>query len=69
MRQTDLAGGDPTNYHSLFGKHLALDDIVQVYPGHDYGATPTSTIGNERQTNYVLVPRTLQEFMDFMAQP
>jgi hydroxyacylglutathione hydrolase len=68
--RTDLPGGSATAlYHSLFQKLLTLDDGVEVYPGHDYGSKPQSTIGEEKQTNYVLKPRTLREFIEFMQAP
>lgn len=68
--RTDLPGGSPRQlYQSLFGKILKLPDAVEVYPGHDYGATPSSTVGYERQNNYVLKPRTESEFVEFMSQP
>ena len=38
-------------FHSLFQVILALDDAVEVYPGHHYGPTPFSTIGHERAHN------------------
>ncbi len=68
--RTDLPGGNAKNlYNSLFNKILTLNDNIEVYPGHDYGNKPSSTIGIERKTNYVLQPRTLQEFLEFMSQP
>jgi hypothetical protein len=42
---------------------------VEIYPGHDYGRRPHSTIGYERENNYVLKPRTRDEFIRFMAEP
>ncbi|MEM1539370.1 MAG: MBL fold metallo-hydrolase [Candidatus Bathyarchaeia archaeon] len=68
--RTDLPGGSPKDmYNSLFNKILKLDDKVEVYPGHDYGAHPHSTIGEEKRTNYTLAQRTLKEFIEFMSQP
>jgi hydroxyacylglutathione hydrolase len=68
--RTDLPGGNAKSlYDSLFNKLLKLDDSVEVYPGHDYGKTPSSTIGEERRTNYVLQPRNVGEFVEFMRQP
>jgi len=68
--RTDLAGGSAEDmYHSLFDKLAKLDDKTEVYPGHDYGPKPHSTIGDEKRTNYVLEKRTLDEFVGFMAQP
>lgn len=68
--RTDLPGGNAEEmYNSLFNKLLKLDDEIEVYPGHDYGAYPYSTIGKERKTNYTLEKRTLEEFIEFMKQP
>ena len=68
--RTDLPGGDSTSmYDSLFNKVLMLEDNVKVYPGHDYGSKPYSTIGEERVSNYTLKPRSLGEFVSFMKTP
>ncbi len=68
--RTDMAGGDPKDlYDSLFGKILALPDEVEVFPGHDYGVLPSSSVGRERKNNYVLKPRSKQDFVDFMNKP
>ncbi len=68
--RTDLAGGNPSDmYHNLFNKILRMEDSIEVYPGHDYGSKPSSTIGYERQNNYALKPRSLDEFVRFMAEP
>ena len=68
--RTDLPGGDSGSmYDSLFNKLLTLNDEVEVYPGHDYGPKPGSTIGEERRSNYTLQPRSLDEFVEFMRQP
>jgi glyoxylase-like metal-dependent hydrolase (beta-lactamase superfamily II) len=67
--RTDLPGSSPEDmYHSLH-KLIELDDDVEVYPGHDYGVKPYSTIGFEKRTNYTLENRTLEEFIEFMSQP
>jgi glyoxylase-like metal-dependent hydrolase (beta-lactamase superfamily II) len=68
--RTDLPGGNSRSlYDSLFNKLMKLSDDVEVYPGHDYGAKPCSTIGEEKQSNYVLQPRTVEKFVEFMRQP
>jgi hydroxyacylglutathione hydrolase len=68
--RTDMPGGNSKSmYHSLFHKIIKLNDDVEVYPGHDYGPKPSSTIGEEKQSNYTLKPRSLAEFIDFMNQP
>ncbi len=68
--RTDLHGGKSEElYHSLFNKLLKLDENVEVYPGHDYGSKTSSTIGEEKRTNYTLKKRTLKEFVEFMREP
>jgi len=68
--RTDLPGGNSKNmYDSLFHKILKLSNNVEVYPGHDYGSKPYSTIGEEKRSNYTLEPRSLPEFIEFMNQP
>ena len=68
--RTDLPGGNSKSmYDSLFHKILKLNDNIEVYPGHDYGPKPSSTIGEERRSNYTLEPRSLAEFIEFMNQP
>jgi glyoxylase-like metal-dependent hydrolase (beta-lactamase superfamily II) len=68
--RTDLPGGNSrVMYDSLFNKLMKLNDTVEVYPGHDYGSNPSSTIGDEKLSNYTLKPRNLTEFIEFMRQP
>jgi hydroxyacylglutathione hydrolase len=68
--RTDMPGGNSKSmYNSLFHKLLKLNDDVEVYPGHDYGPKPSSSIGEERRSNYTLEPRSLSEFIKFMSQP
>ncbi|HXV46903.1 MAG TPA: MBL fold metallo-hydrolase [Nitrososphaera sp.] len=63
----DLPGSDPAEmYDSLFELLSKLDEKMVIYPGHNYGPTPTSTIGREKKTNYVLQPRSKQEFLEFI---
>ena len=65
--RVDLPGGSASElYDSLFGKLVKLDDRIEVYPGHDYGSKPFSTLGDEKKTNHVLKPRTKEEFLQFM---
>jgi len=68
--RTDLPGGNVRDmYVSLLQRIAKLDDTIEVYPGHDYGPFPNSTIGKEKQTNYTLQNRTLEQFIQFMRTP
>ena len=50
-------------FHSLFQVILQLDDAIEVYPGHDYGDKPFSTVGHERTTNPFLQRTQFDDFM------
>ena len=66
--RTDLPGSDPAAmYNSLINVVSKLDDQLVVYPGHNYGQTETSTIGREKKTNYVMQPRSKQEFLELIG--
>ncbi len=50
--RTDLPGGSLSDLiASLEAKIMPLPDDTRVWPGHDYGDTPTSTLGQEKETN------------------
>jgi hydroxyacylglutathione hydrolase len=66
--RVDLPGSDAKEmYYSLFGKLAKLDEKLILYPGHNYGSTSTSTIGHEKKTNYVLQPKSKEEFLEFIG--
>ena len=67
--RVDLPGGSAKElYHSLHDILAKLDDDLILYSGHNYGSTPSSTIGNEKQTNFVMQKRTEEEFVELMGQ-
>ena len=47
----DLSQSDPVAMAGSLRTLTALHEDTIVWPGHDYGRTPTSTIGREKQTN------------------
>lgn len=50
--RTDLPGGSERILLESIQKRLyTLHDDVVVWPGHDYGSLPSSTIGREKATN------------------
>lgn len=50
--RTDLPGGSwQTMYSAIKTKLFTLPDETKVMPGHNYGRTPTSTIGHEKKYN------------------
>lgn len=60
---TDLGDGAKAEYHSLHEKLLTLPDETRVFPGHDYGVAPQSTIGKERETNPFLIQPDFEAFV------
>ncbi len=60
----DLPGSDPkAMYDSLYNVLMKLPDSTMVYCGHDYGETPTGTIGGLKKTNPYLQCSSLDEFL------
>jgi hydroxyacylglutathione hydrolase len=50
--RTDFPGGSwPIMYSSIQEKLFTLPEETKVLPGHNYGSTPTSTIGHEKKYN------------------
>jgi glyoxylase-like metal-dependent hydrolase (beta-lactamase superfamily II)/rhodanese-related sulfurtransferase len=65
--RTDLPSGDPEAlYDSLFGRLLALDPALLVYPAHDYKGRSHSTIGAEIESNPRLQQRDRAAFVQMM---
>ena len=53
--RVDLPGGDAEEMYRTLTQRLAtLPDDVVLFPGHDYGERPTSTLGAERRENVYL---------------
>jgi glyoxylase-like metal-dependent hydrolase (beta-lactamase superfamily II) len=62
--RVDLPGGDREQMlESLTKRLLAFPDHVVLYPGHDYGRTPTSTLGQERKTNVYMRMNSVEDWL------
>lgn len=67
-------GGTPseadsrTEWDSLQRLLAAVPDEATVWPGHDYGIRPSSTIGLERKTNPFLLCRDVEAFIRLKAE-
>ena len=63
-------------YHSLHERLLTLPDATRVFPAHGAGSAcgknlsteTSSTIGEQRRTNYALAPMTEAEFVEAVTQ-
>jgi glyoxylase-like metal-dependent hydrolase (beta-lactamase superfamily II) len=66
--RVDLPGSDPGEmYRTLRERLAALPDETDLYPGHDYGARPTSTLGEERAHNAYLKFPDLESWLAEMG--
>lgn len=66
--RVDLPGSDPREmYRSLRERLAGLPDDTAVYPGHDYGPRPASTLGEERRANPYLNFASLESWLREMG--
>ncbi|WP_020677217.1 hydroxyacylglutathione hydrolase family protein [Geopsychrobacter electrodiphilus] len=52
--RADLPGSDVNKLYDSLQRIKLLDGALKVYPGHNYGARPISTIADERRENNFL---------------
>jgi hydroxyacylglutathione hydrolase len=62
--RTDLPGGHRPTLGGSIRRLMALPDETVVWPGHDYGPTPNSTIGWEKRHNV-----NAKEYGYYVADP
>jgi glyoxylase-like metal-dependent hydrolase (beta-lactamase superfamily II) len=60
--RTDFPGGDTAQLWKSLQRLAALSEETRVYPGHNYGSTPTSTMGRELLENPYLRCASFEEF-------
>ncbi len=60
---TDYGSGAKQQYESLHRKLLVLDDSVKIYPGHDCGVKPSSTMEEEKRSNPFLLQSSFEDFV------
>jgi len=60
-------GSDPRQQWDSLQRLLKLDPATEVWPGHDYGVTPSSTIGREAACNPFLLCKTFEDFVYLKA--
>ncbi len=66
--RTDFQGSEPADMFASIQKLKALPDHLTVYPGHHYGPTPTSTIGEQKRHNPFWQIPSLEAFLA-LSQP
>ena len=65
--RTDLPGGDSVKLFESLQKLKKLSDETEVYPGHDYGDIPFSTIGNEKKNNPYFRCGSKEQFLNLLG--
>lgn len=60
--RADLPGGDSRTLYVSMQMYRGLDDDITIYPGHNYGKKPFSTLRHEKKTNPALLAESLEEF-------
>jgi hydroxyacylglutathione hydrolase len=66
----DLAGGDPEQMFQSLKRVCELPDDVRLFPGHDYGDVPISSIARERERNpYFQKLASLTDFVAYRMRP
>ena len=66
----DLAGGDPEQMFQSLNRVASLPGEVRLYPGHDYGDVPVSSIAREREQNpYFQKLSSLTDFLAWRMRP
>lgn len=61
--RADLAGSDPAALYASLRRLASFSPPTLVYPGHDYGPQPVSSIGFELAHNPYLQCADLQQFL------
>jgi len=66
--RTDFQNGSArAQYESIFGKLLRLPEETLVFPAHDYKGDTVSTIGEEKRFNPRLQVKSIDEYVEVMA--
>lgn len=64
--RTDLPGGDAGEHWDSLQKLQSLPDALMIFPAHDYHGREKSTLGEERQGNPRLRPRSRSEYATWL---
>jgi glyoxylase-like metal-dependent hydrolase (beta-lactamase superfamily II)/rhodanese-related sulfurtransferase len=66
--RTDFQNGSArAQYESIFNRLLKLPEETMVFPAHDYKGDTVSTIGEEKRYNPRLQVRSVDEYVELMA--
>lgn len=63
----DLPGSDPEALYRSLSRLSQLDEGIILHPGHNYAASPTSTIKEEKGGNLFLKAKSEEEFLGLVG--
>jgi hydroxyacylglutathione hydrolase len=67
--RVDLPGGNAEQmYYSLTNVLGRLPDQTVLFPGHNYGPSPQSTMGEQKSSNYYMRIGSLEQWMRLMGR-
>jgi glyoxylase-like metal-dependent hydrolase (beta-lactamase superfamily II) len=66
--RTDFPGGDATEMYKTLSERLSqVSDETVLFPGHLYAPESSMTMGEVRARNYVLAPKSQEEWLAMFA--
>lgn len=60
--RVDMPGGNIKKQWESLQRLKNMDESIEIYPGHDYGSMPSSTIKHEKENNPFLKCGSFEEF-------
>lgn len=60
--RSDLPGGNPKILYQSLQRLKSLDPSLKIYPGHDYGIKPVTTVSYEKSHNLTLKASDFETF-------
>jgi glyoxylase-like metal-dependent hydrolase (beta-lactamase superfamily II) len=67
--RTDFPGGSADEmYFSLTQRLAKVPDDATLFPGHQYSADPSASMGDTRENNFVFRPRSLDQWRMMFGQ-
>lgn len=64
----DLPGGDAETMYQSLSRLRRMDDLLTVYPGHNYAPQPSATLGKEKTYNPFLCAPDLDSFLRLVGK-
>lgn len=66
--RTDLPGGNAEDlYFSLTQRLAKVPDDAVLFPGHQYSAAPSASMGDTRASNFVFRPKTAAQWLQMFG--